>query len=656
MMLQAITQHPADWFSLSFRILGYDGSGEQHNFLRDDDLGAYSTRAHSDSLYAKSVNLLNDQVIGGFKTITNNTVFQNGITLLNPGTDVSTLFVGKNGSSLKARVWNDRYFVIDESINWYNINYFDRQIFVQNENSLTIKPINSGITGGAKAQYYQDKSGIIALTSDITGSTGVTYDKSYIDSIANVKENLLTHNNQQVYYGNGGAAVQSPNFLFDPALNKLTVIGAGTFPEIRMANIPMTGGTKANDILFNFTGIGATSTGVMENNASGLLRLDATEDHTATAQGSMWRLFTKPNGTNSFKEGLRVNHDGSVLTGGSLTVPGNLSLTGNITFPTDNLYSIGTATVGASAIYTFALRATSVTSSIALTLGTINNNSFIFQVAGTERMRLALTTGNLLLGSSTDDGLNKLQVSGGASINNGKFTLQGNQTINTAFNNNTGVGFQQSAITYLSTVAAGTIGSAYINYWAPPTLAANSATTLTKAYSNVFSSPSAGTNVTIGTGFAAGFNGNIEVTGAANVNGRLAINTASGQQSIFQIGSNSAFGTNGTFNVSGYGMRQDALTYTSTTSSGTIALAAVNGFATQTIAASNATTITDMVGNYFVQPTAGTNVTFTNRYAVGWVGDELFINNSTGPVIKDSNGVKYRIVVAPGGALSTVAL
>lgn len=57
-------------------------------------------------------------------------------------------------------------------------------------------------------------------------------------------------------------------------------------------------------------------------------------------------------------------------------------------------------------------------------------------------------------------------------------------------------------------------------------------------------------------------------------------------------------------------------TYTDTTSSGTVAEICVDAFKAATVAASSATTATDLVGTRFENPVAGTNVTGTNVWAV----------------------------------------
>lgn len=69
-----------------------------------------------------------------------------------------------------------------------------------------------------------------------------------------------------------------------------------------------------------------------------------------------------------------------------------------------------------------------------------------------------------------------------------------------------------------------------------------------------------------------------------------------------------------------------AANYTDTTSSGTVATAYTDLFAASTIQASSSTTFTNYFNSYFQDPVAGTNVTLTNKWAVG--ADSLKVGTS----------------------------
>jgi hypothetical protein len=75
--------------------------------------------------------------------------------------------------------------------------------------------------------------------------------------------------------------------------------------------------------------------------------------------------------------------------------------------------------------------------------------------------------------------------------------------------------------------------------------------------------------------------------------------------------------------TSGVRLKGVAATLTDTTSSGTVAAAYTDVLGGNTIAASSATTFTKYVSAYFNASVAGTNVTFTNNYALG--ADSLLV-------------------------------
>lgn len=69
--------------------------------------------------------------------------------------------------------------------------------------------------------------------------------------------------------------------------------------------------------------------------------------------------------------------------------------------------------------------------------------------------------------------------------------------------------------------------------------------------------------------------------------------------------------------TNGIRIRGVSSTLTDTTSSGTVAAAYTNALGGNTIAANSATTFTNYFTSFFRDPTAGTNVTMTNRWALG---------------------------------------
>lgn len=88
--------------------------------------------------------------------------------------------------------------------------------------------------------------------------------------------------------------------------------------------------------------------------------------------------------------------------------------------------------------------------------------------------------------------------------------------------------------------------------------------------------------------------------------------------------------------TSGIRIKGVAATFTDTTSSGTVATAYTNSFGGNTIAASSSTTFTNYFSSYFADPTAGSNVTLTNKWAIG--GDSLKVGTSN-PLTVSTAGV-----------------
>lgn len=110
-----------------------------------------------------------------------------------------------------------------------------------------------------------------------------------------------------------------------------------------------------------------------------------------------------------------------------------------------------------------------------------------------------------------------------------------------------------------------------------------------------------------------------EVTGTSTFNGASVVSGAS-------------FGLSGSISApawttAGIRYKNVSATLTDTTSSGTVANARTDNFGGNTIAASSATTFTNYFSAYFSNPVAGTNVTLTNKSAIG--ADSISINGAT---------------------------
>ncbi len=79
----------------------------------------------------------------------------------------------------------------------------------------------------------------------------------------------------------------------------------------------------------------------------------------------------------------------------------------------------------------------------------------------------------------------------------------------------------------------------------------------------------------------------------------------------------------------GIKIKQPAAILTDTSSSGTVAQCYINVFGGHSLAASNVTTYTTAVGNFYTAPVAGTNVTITNTLAAYYQGNTLFDGDIT---------------------------
>jgi hypothetical protein len=243
---------------------------------------------------------------------------------------------------------------------------------------------------------------------------------------------------------------------------------------------------------------------------------------------------------------------------------------------------------------------------------------------------------NQINASSTGDilqlqfgGVNKFSVqAGGNAFVSGRFSIGTNingavlgiySGLSTSGSYGTnGFGIRQDAVTYTSTATGATIAATYVNSFANATLAASNATTLTKAYGSYFNTPLAGTNVTIGASFSAGFAGSVEVGNELYTGGRIAVgfNTVGTLGAMVHINP-STFVTSGGPSSSGFAINQQSINYTSNAVAGTPFFGVVNSFAGGVFNATNTQTINSAISVYIPgAPTAGTNTTITNAYSL----------------------------------------
>ncbi|TWR25721.1 hypothetical protein FPZ43_15660 [Mucilaginibacter pallidiroseus] len=205
---------------------------------------------------------------------------------------------------------------------------------------------------------------------------------------------------------------------------------------------------------------------------------------------------------------------------------------GGSLIPTTNAtYSLGNSGGNFLNVYSNSLQ-----SNTSITLNTTNGNGIVFNIGGLEKLRISPANGNLLIGTTTDDGSSKLQVNG-QSVIVGRTALNSTQgslipaavyigtaPINTSGSFNlSGLGINQQNNTYTSSATGSTIAQATVNGYGQATVAHSNLTTITKMYGNYFRWAAAGSNTTITNNYAAGFAGDVEVTGQAFISSNTVI-------------------------------------------------------------------------------------------------------------------------------------
>lgn len=272
---------------------------------------------------------------------------------------------------------------------------------------------------------------------------------------------------------------------------------------------------------------------------------------------------------------------------------------------------------------------------IASTNATITNNWSLYVASGNSGFNGILKITDTTTPSSNTTGA--LIVSGGVGIAKTTYigwnlVIGGTNLQSGAWGAN-GVLFRSMAGTITDITSSGTVAIATYNSFAVPTIAATNITTYTNI-ANVYIAGAAtiSTNVTATNNWAlyiaagnTGFNAPVRIidatdsttasTGSITTAGGLGIAKSLCVGNTFAIGgiafSSAAWGVNG------IQTRRVATTYTDTSSTGTVAFAAVNSFAASTIAASSTTTYTDAASLYIAGAVvAGTNATITNRWAL----------------------------------------
>jgi hypothetical protein len=321
----------------------------------------------------------------------------------------------------------------------------------------------------------------------------------------------------------------------------------------------------------------------------------------------------------------------TISGGNTLTISGGTGLssvasaTDTITVNLDNTavtaasYTYTSITVDAQGRITAASSGTApLTSGGALgtpSSGTVTN------LTGTASININGTVGATTASTGVFTGL----TAKGAT-NTAKLTLDSTAVSSTAWTTS-GIGFVAPATTFTDTSSTGSSVTSYVNVIGAPTLASTNTITIPTAATLNITNPTAGTNTTItnayaiyasGTVRASQFQGNIG-TGPSPAQGKFNLITSTGGVADNpKLILDTTAVSSAAWTTTGIGLRVQSFTATDTSSTaGTIAASHMNAIATPTMASTNAITVTDAGTLYIADgPTAGTNTTITNKWAL----------------------------------------
>lgn len=236
--------------------------------------------------------------------------------------------------------------------------------------------------------------------------------------------------------------------------------------------------------------------------------------------------------------------------------------------------------------------------------------------------------------SSTFNTIGTQYIGGDQAATNSNYISINSSTISTVHNGSgstTGLYFSlggnSPGVVFMGTVAGGSevhLKAAGSYAWSGNSSADNTADTfISRASAGAVSIDTTTAGNALGTLNAATFN----ISGSATA-GNLV--TSNNRLSLTGSRSQSAWTTNGS------AITQAAVNYTDTTSSGTVAAVYVNAFKAPSLLASSVTTFTNAYGTYFEDPICSTNVTCTNKWALG--ADSLQVTGSGSSALNLSLG------------------
>jgi hypothetical protein len=465
---------------------------------------------------------------------------------------------------------------------------------------ITSENNNPSISQATAGQAFLGQSAAGAAFKSISGDA--TLSAAGALTLSTVNSNV----------GTFGTSTQVPQYTVDgkgriTAAANVTITGTapggtaggdltGTYPNPTLAAVITAGGPTGS----------ATVAPIITYDAKG--RLTVVSSATITpAVGSITGLGTGV-GT---ALGVNVGTAGAFVTnGGALGTPSSGTLTNATGLPTTGL--AGTLQAAQEPAHTGDV--TNSAGSLALTIAAnAVTNAKAAQMA-TNTVKVNATSGTA---NATDQAVGACSTAASALI----------WTTNTGFGCNTAITASAVPASGLTgaTLASGVTASSLTSFGASPS----------------FTTPNI--NVASGTSLALG-GGSIgsdalEITGTTTHNGGVTITgaplTLSGNQSV------AAWTTNGVRikGVTG--------TLTDTTSSGTVAAAYTDVLGGNTIAASSATTFTNYNSLYVKEPVQGTNVAFTNKWAIG--ADSLRVGTSNQFTVSNAGAITIGAALTYGG-------
>lgn len=229
--------------------------------------------------------------------------------------------------------------------------------------------------------------------------------------------------------------------------------------------------------------------------------------------------------------------------------------------------------------------------------------------------------------------------------------------------------------------ATGTLATQKFFEVTAPTISFVGTSTATNVYTMYVSAPVAGSNASITNSFGFGTNGNIQAPKIQSASGNFTIESVSGNtlfrsygNQVGLIGINTSSFTP-VARSSGAG---SIFTFIPPANTNQTASAEINGFAyvagTQQWATGNITTqrefyiasrtysfvgvsqIINAFGMYVEAPTAGTNATITNKYALGLAGNMLLATNNSGIFGNDSTGACRQLLDFAGDNIRIIGV